>query len=166
MSAPTPVVEPEESEQTPVRPRRAVIAGACLGVVAVAAATVAVVLGVGHSDATAGHALGQVPPPPSASQSSQAVTTAPVQPVQPVQPTHPVTPDRPVPSAAVATLQRELGQLNYYEGPVTGLMNPQTTAAITYLQRDAHLPRTGVMNAATERALAGFLAHGNSQMGS
>jgi Putative peptidoglycan binding domain len=76
------------------------------------------------------------------------------------------TPPAQHPSAAIETLQRELGQLNYYEGPVTGEMNAQTTAAITYLQRDAHLPQTGTMNPATEQALQGFLAHGNNQMGS
>ena len=69
------------------------------------------------------------------------------------------------PSAAVETLQRELGQLNYYEGPVNGFMTPQTVQAITYLQRDAHLPQTGTMNAATQAALAHFLATGNNQMG-
>jgi peptidoglycan hydrolase-like protein with peptidoglycan-binding domain len=69
------------------------------------------------------------------------------------------------PSAAIETLQKELGQLNYYEGPVTGVMNAQTTQAITYLQRDAHLPQTGQMNAATQAALANFLANGNNQMG-
>ena len=43
-------------------------------------------------------------------------------------------------SASVAKLQRELAQLNYYIGPIDGIMGPQTIAAITYLQRDAHLP--------------------------
>ena len=62
-------------------------------------------------------------------------------------------------------LQRELGQLNYYEGPVDGLMGPQTTAAIQDLQRQAGLPQTGQMNAATQAALANYLAHGNNQMG-
>ena len=38
--------------------------------------------------------------------------------------------------------------------------------AITYLQRDAHLPQTGVMDAATQQALVTMLAHGNKQMGS
>ncbi|MBN9109060.1 MAG: peptidoglycan-binding protein [Pseudonocardia sp.] len=84
-------------------------------------------------------------------------------------PSHSVTPAKPVtpvaPSAAVETLQKELGQLNYYEGPVTGVVNAQTTQAITYLQRDAHLPQTGTMNAATQAALANFLANGNNQMG-
>jgi hypothetical protein len=75
-----------------------------------------------------------------------------------------VTPAKPVPSSVVSTLQEELGQLNYYNGSIDGLMGPQTTAAITYLQRDAHLPQTGVMNAATRAALLNDLAHGNNQM--
>ena len=69
------------------------------------------------------------------------------------------------PSATVMKLQRELGQLNYYEGRVDGIMGSQTIQAIKYLQRDAHLPQTGQMNAATQAALANFLAHGNNQMG-
>ncbi len=77
--------------------------------------------------------------------------------------THHVTP-APVPSPAVETLQRQLGQLNYYEGSIDGLMGPQTVAAIQYLQRDAGLPQTGQLNAATNNALANFLAHGNNQM--
>jgi peptidoglycan hydrolase-like protein with peptidoglycan-binding domain len=77
---------------------------------------------------------------------------------------HHVVPTPPAPSATIVTLQRELGQLNYYEGPVTGTMNQQTVQAITYLQRDAHLPQTGTMNAATQAALAHFLADGNNQM--
>lgn len=74
-------------------------------------------------------------------------------------------PAAPAPSAAIKTLQSELAQLNYYEGPITGVMNTQTHAAIGYLQRDAHLPQTGTMNAATQVALAHFLATGNNQMG-
>jgi peptidoglycan hydrolase-like protein with peptidoglycan-binding domain len=79
---------------------------------------------------------------------------------------HHVAPVTPVaPSEAIIVLQRELGQLNYYEGPVTGTMNEQTVQAITYLQRDAHLPQTGRMNAATQAALQHMLATGNNQMG-
>ena len=79
---------------------------------------------------------------------------------------HHVTPVTPVaPSETIIVLQRELGQLNYYEGPVTGTMNEQTVQAITYLQRDAHLPQTGTMNAATQSALQHMLATGNNQMG-
>lgn len=79
-------------------------------------------------------------------------------------PSHHVTPA--VPSAPIETLQRELGQLNYYQGPITGTMTGPTTQAIRYLQRDAHLPQTGTMNTATTAALAHFLATGNNQMGS
>ena len=79
---------------------------------------------------------------------------------------HRVTPvNPPAPSQTIITLQRELGTLNYYEGPVTGTMNEQTVQAITYLQRDAGLPQTGTMNAATQAALQHMLVTGNNQMG-
>jgi len=69
------------------------------------------------------------------------------------------------PSAPVKILQQELGQLNYYQSPADGIMGPQTTAAIQDLQRQADLPQTGTMNAATRKALDNYLAHGNNQMG-
>ena len=104
----------------------------------------------------------------SNSHSSQApATTGPSAststPANPATPSHPVTPVQP--SASVMQLQRQLGQLNYYEGPVDGVMGPQTIAAIQDLQRQAGLPQTGQMNAATQAALANYLAHGNNQMG-
>jgi peptidoglycan hydrolase-like protein with peptidoglycan-binding domain len=73
---------------------------------------------------------------------------------------------KPTPSysATVASLQKQLAQLNYYEGPINGITGTQTTQAITYLQRDAGLPQTGTMNAATQAALNNFLVHGNNQM--
>jgi putative peptidoglycan binding protein len=40
----------------------------------------------------------------------------------------------------IKLVQEQLGQLNYYNGPVTGYMNHGTVQAITYLQRGAHLP--------------------------
>ena len=129
-------------------------------VVAAALVVVAVAMLQGHSSAapaTTG---------PSTSTSAAANPTTPgtpTTPASPVTPSHPVTPVQP--SAAVMQLQRELGQLNYYEGPVDGVMGPQTIAAIKDLQRQAGLPQTGQMNAATQAALANFLAHGNSQMG-
>jgi putative peptidoglycan binding protein len=116
---------------------------------AVVVAIVALVMIVSHSHSS----------PTAAATGTPTSTSAPAN----TTPSHPVTP--PVkPSAAVEKLQRELGPLNYYEGPVDGIMGPQTIQAITYLQRDAHLPQTGQMNAATEAALAIFLAHGNNQM--
>jgi hypothetical protein len=81
-------------------------------------------------------------------------------PAQPTTPAHPAV----VPSASVKKLQQELGQLNYYEGPVDGIMGAQTTAAIKDLQRQANLPQTGTMNAATQAALDNYLVHGNNQM--
>jgi hypothetical protein len=118
--------------------------------VAAAIVALAVVLSFSHSSAA-----------PATSPS--ASTSAPAGGTTPVTPSHPVTPVQP--SAAVMQLQRELGQLNYYEGPVDGLMGPQTIAAIKDLQRQAGLPQTGVMNSTTQAALANYLAHGNNQMG-
>jgi peptidoglycan hydrolase-like protein with peptidoglycan-binding domain len=152
------------SQQTPYEPRYqqptsrsrsrtwiAVIGAA----VAAALVAVAVALSLGHSSAAPATTAG---PPASAS-----APASPATPANPATPAHPVTPVQP--SAAVEQLQRELGQLNYYEGPVDGVMGPQTIAAIKDLQRQAGLPQTGQMNAATQAALANYLAHGNNQMG-
>jgi len=117
-------------------------------VVAVALVALAVVLSTSHS---------------SSAPATTGPSTSTSAPAKPATPSHPVTPVQP--SAAVMQLQRELGQLNYYEGPVDGLMGPQTIAAIKDLQRQAGLPQTGQMNAATQAALANYLAHGNNQMG-
>jgi hypothetical protein len=143
----TPAQQPSGRQGGPSWPR---IWGLVVGTVAAAALVVlAAVLLTGHSStapATAG---------------SPASATA--QPTSSARPTSPVSPVRP--SAAVMQLQRELGQLNYYEGPVDGITGPQTIAAIEDLQRQAGLPQTGQMNAATQAALANYLAHGNNQMG-
>jgi hypothetical protein len=80
----------------------------------------------------------------------------------PVNPNPPTPPVRP--SQTIKLLQEQLGQLNYYNGPVTGYMNHATVQAIMYLQRDAHLPQTGQLDAATENALSSMLQNGNSQM--
>jgi Putative peptidoglycan binding domain len=116
-----------------------------------------------------GHHSGTHSAAPAPAHTTGTVTpSVPVNPVTPtphtVTPATPVTP-APVPSAAVKTLQQQLAQLNYYNGSIDGLMGPQTIAAITFLQRDAGLPQTGTMNAATQAALANFLANGNNQMG-
>ena len=122
--------------------------GVIIAAVAVALVVLAVALWHSHSS--------QAP----ATSGTPTSTSAPVEPTTPASPVHPVQP-----SAAVMKLQQELGQLNYYEGPDDGIMGPQTIQAIKYLQRDAGLPQTGQMNAATQAALAHFLAHGNNQMG-
>jgi Putative peptidoglycan binding domain len=117
-----------------------------IGVVIAAALIVLAAVGLTHTTSTS-------TPAPAASTSAPATN--------PAQPTTPAV----TPSAAVKQLQQQLGQLNYYEGPVDGLMGPQTIAAIKDLQRQAGLPQTGTMNAATQKALENYLAHGNNQMG-
>jgi hypothetical protein len=119
-------------------------------------ATTACVTAVVAICAIAGFAIGH-------HSTSAAPAPAPAHTTGTVTPVHPVSPT-PLYSAAVVTLQKQLGQLNYYEGAIDGYMGPQTIAAITYLQRDAGLPQTGKMNAPTQAALATFLAHGNNQM--
>ena len=125
------------------------------------------VVGIVALAAVAGFALGGHTTHKAAAPANTSGIIIPAVPVTPT-PSHTVTPvtPKPTPSAAVVTLQKQLGLLNYYEGPVDGLMGPQTIAAITYLQRDAGLPQTGSMNAATQAALANSLAHGNNQMAS
>jgi hypothetical protein len=119
---------------------------------------------------THNHSTSAPTPAASATTSTSAPAANPAQPTNPgqnVNPAQPTTPASPAvtPSASVKKLQQELGQLNYYEGPVDGIMGPQTTAAIKDLQRQAGLPQTGTMNAATQKALDNYLAHGNNQMG-
>jgi peptidoglycan hydrolase-like protein with peptidoglycan-binding domain len=129
---------------------------AAVGVLAGAGIATAVVLGMGIG------AVQQAAPAPV-----PAAHAAPVVPHRaPAIPSSRVAPVPAAPSAAVETLQRELARLDYYEGSFTGTMNNQTVVAITYLQRDAGLPQTGSMNAATQQALATMLAQGNNQMGS
>ena len=126
-----------------------------IGAVIAAALIVLAAVGLTRHDATA------------ASGSPAASASAPAQPSAPsANPAQPATPAAPavVPSESVKKLQQELGQLNYYEGPVDGIMGPQTSAAIKDLQRQAGLAQTGTMNAATQAALDNFLVHGNNQM--
>jgi hypothetical protein len=134
------------------------IAAIVIGTVIAAALIVLAAVGLTHITSTS-------TPAPAASTSVPAANPAqPTSPAQNVNPAQPATP-AVTPSASVKKLQQELGQLNYYEGPVDGLMGPQTVAAIRDLQRQAGLPQTGTMNAATQKALDNYLAHGNNQMG-
>jgi Putative peptidoglycan binding domain len=144
------------------RPSGYRIAAVVIGTVIAAALIVLAAVGLTRTSTST--------PAPGASTSAPAQTVNPAQPATPAQtvnPAQPTTPASPavVPSASVKKLQQELGQLNYYQGPVDGVMGPQTTAAIADLQRQAGLPQTGTMNAATQKALGNYLAHGNSQMG-
>jgi Putative peptidoglycan binding domain len=78
--------------------------------------------------------------------------------------TPPSLPNQELPASQVRTIQTELGQLNYYEGSVNGVMTAQTVQAIKYLQRDAQLPQTGYYDQITYLALQHMLATGNNQM--
>ena len=149
------------SRQGSNRPSGYRIAAIVIGTVIAAALIVLAAVGLTHTTSTS-------TPAPAASTSAPAANPAqPTSPAQTVNPAQPATPASPAvtPSASVKKLQQELGQLNYYEGPVDGVMGPQTVAAIKDLQRQAGLPQTGTMNAATQKALDNYLAHGNNQMG-
>jgi Putative peptidoglycan binding domain len=130
-----------------------------IGTIVAAALIVLAAVGLTHNHATATTPAAAAPTPTSAPAAS-AARSAPASPAQPTTPASPAV----APSASVKKLQQELGQLNYYEGPVDGLMGPQTAAAITDLQRQAGLPQTGTMNPATQAALNYYLVHGNNQM--
>jgi hypothetical protein len=134
------------------------IAAIAIGTIIAAALVALAAVGLTHS--STGTSTPAAPASTSAPASS-AATQAPA--ANPAQPTTPASP-AVVPSASVKKLQQELGQLNYYEGPVDGIMGAQTTAAIKDLQRQANLPQTGTMNSATQAALDNYLVHGNNQM--
>ena len=128
-----------------------------IGTIIAAALIILAAVGLTHNHATTRT------PAASASTSAPAASATSSAPASPAQPTTPASP-AVTPSASVKKLQQELGQLNYYEGPVDGIMGTQTAAAIKDLQRQAGLPQTGTMNAATQAALDNYLVHGNNQM--
>ena len=130
----------------------------CLAVAGIVTAAVIGVSGPAHADAATAPAQSST----STSGQYQPSNGGGFSPAQ--GPNHrPVTPTAP--SAAMKMLQQQLAQLNYYNGPITGYENTQTVNAITYLQRDAHLPQTGQLNGATRAAMNSMLVHGNNQMG-
>jgi peptidoglycan hydrolase-like protein with peptidoglycan-binding domain len=66
--------------------------------------------------------------------------------------------------AAVAALQKDLGQLNYYESNVDGVYGPATTAAVENFQRANGLPVDGVVGPQTLALIQKQLITGDSQM--
>lgn len=66
--------------------------------------------------------------------------------------------------AWVSQLQRDLGQLNYYESPVDGIYGPQTTAAVKYFQRANGLTVDGIAGPATMAKINKQLITGDNQM--
>jgi Putative peptidoglycan binding domain len=65
----------------------------------------------------------------------------------------------PAHSTSAVTLQEQLAQLRLYNGAIDGIIGPETRAAISSVQREAGLPQTGRMNAATHNALDYYLAN-------
>ena len=65
--------------------------------------------------------------------------------------------------AYVKGLQQDLATLGYYTATVDGVYGPDTVAAIKALQASAGLPETGVVDPATEAALASQLAAKGTQ---
>lgn len=66
---------------------------------------------------------------------------------------------------AVTALQRDLGQLNYYESTVDGVYGPATTAAVKDFQRANGLTVDGIAGSATMAKIQQQLITGDSQMG-
>ena len=150
--------QPATSQPAARRPHRDGPSWYRIAAVVIAAVAAAALIVLAISGLTGGSHPAPAPRATASQPASPAQPSAPA--ANPAQPTTPAVP----PSAAVKTLQQQLGQLNYYEGPVDGIMGPQTTAAVKDLQRQAGLPQTGTMNPATQAALARYLAHGNNQM--
>ncbi|MBV9338733.1 MAG: peptidoglycan-binding protein [Solirubrobacterales bacterium] len=65
----------------------------------------------------------------------------------------------------VETLQRELGQLNYYESPINGVYGPATIAAIKDFQRANGLVADGIAGPSTMAKIKQQLITGDNQMG-
>ena len=61
-------------------------------------------------------------------------------------------------AAYTTTLQTELQQLGYYDGPIDGIYGPATVDAVKRLQADSDLPETGFVDRATAAALDERLA--------
>ena len=56
-------------------------------------------------------------------------------------------------SNVILAVQRALAQLGYYDGPLDGVVNPQTEKAIRWFQSVDRLPATGEIDPPTLRAL-------------
>jgi uncharacterized surface protein with fasciclin (FAS1) repeats len=62
----------------------------------------------------------------------------------------------------VTALQTDLQAAGYYGGRIDGVYGPQTIAAVEQLQEDSGLPVTGLMDPATQTALAALLGQEES----
>jgi uncharacterized surface protein with fasciclin (FAS1) repeats len=62
----------------------------------------------------------------------------------------------------VAALQTDLQTAGFYDGPIDGIYGTETVAAVKALQEEVGLPVTGVMDRASQAALAELLANQTS----
>ena len=62
----------------------------------------------------------------------------------------------------VTALQTDLRNAGFYSGDIDGIYGPATIAAVEQLQEEAGLPVTGLMDPATQRALADILGQQES----
>jgi peptidoglycan hydrolase-like protein with peptidoglycan-binding domain len=67
--------------------------------------------------------------------------------------------------AWVATLQRDLAQLNYYQGPIDGIYGPATTSAVEAFQSANGLTVDGIAGPQTMAAINAQLASGDNHIG-
>lgn len=63
-------------------------------------------------------------------------------------------PSAPQPSAAIQSLQNRLSDLEYYDGPITGVFDDATRAALRQFQQDQGLVSTGILDPLTQERLA------------
>ena len=62
----------------------------------------------------------------------------------------------PAPTAGMATAQRALSRLGYYQGPQDGASSPALRMAIQAYQRDQNLPASGALDGETLNRLSAF----------
>lgn len=58
-----------------------------------------------------------------------------------------------LPVSEVAGAQARLNQLNFFSGPVDGILGPVTTRALRMFQAAQSIPESGALDAATQAAL-------------
>ena len=125
-----------------VRRRRALAGGTGIAA-AVAAAVVLTIGGAGETGAGSDRAASI--PPAAASRSSSGTPVAYQQ------------------GAWVTSLQRDLDQLGYYQGPIDGILGPETTAAVQAFQAANGLTVDGIAGPQTLAALQQVIASAGNE---
>jgi peptidoglycan hydrolase-like protein with peptidoglycan-binding domain len=135
---------------------RAFVLGATIAAVCVGGAWTAV--SATHSDHSGANGAAAAPAAVSPATSGVPTSTG-------TGTAHPATTPTNTYGASVAALQRDLGQLDYYESPVDGINGPATIAAIEDFQRANGLPVDGIAGPSTMAKIKQQLISGDNQMG-